>query len=147
MSNCISKLWKVVRDVHHIRKNTRIEMRLRYCCLPWVGRVECRVATSLKKSLKSLNLKPILEILERSLNFILNFGISLKSPWIVKDILEILVFCPQCDTSCTNLSNRRRYAAYPWSFEHPWKWRKYPWNILELSLNFVDRISWQPCKM
>ncbi len=39
-----------------------------------------RVATSLKKSLKSLNLMPILEILERSLNIILNFGISLKGP-------------------------------------------------------------------
>ncbi len=30
------------------------------------------------------------------------------------------------------------------SKRHPWKSRKYPWNILELSLNFVGRISWQP---
>ncbi len=102
----------------------------------------CRVATSLKKSLKSLNLMPILEILERSLNFIQNFGISLKSPWILEIILEVLEFCPQCDTLCTNCSNRRRYAAFPQRFDILENHEK----ILELSLNFVDWISWQPWK-
>ena len=30
-------------------------------------------------------------------------------------------------------------------FWHPWKSWKDPWNILELSLNFVVGISWSPC--
>ncbi len=55
-------------------------------------RIVYRVTTSLKKSLKSLNFRQVLEILEKSLNFNGNFGRSLKSPWILKMILEILEF-------------------------------------------------------
>ena len=49
-----------------------------------------RVATSWKKSLKSLNFTQVLEIPEKSLNFNSNFERSLKSPWILKMILEVL---------------------------------------------------------
>ncbi len=55
------------------------------------------MTTSLKKSLKSLNFRQVLEILEKSLNFNSNFGRSLKSPWILKMILETLEFRAQYD--------------------------------------------------
>ena len=58
-----------------------------------------RVTTSLKKFLKSLNFTQVLEILEKSLNFNGNFGRSLKSPWILKMILEILEFRGQWFTA------------------------------------------------
>ncbi len=89
----------------------------------------------------------ILEILENSLNCSEKFGGSLKSPWIWKMILEILEFCAQCNISNANfrIDAATRHFHISWTqFEHPWKSQKDPWNILELSLNFVDRISWQP---
>ena len=54
----------------------------------------------------------ILKILGNSLNFSENFGGSLKSPQILKMILEIPEFCAQCNTLHANSSNWRRYAAF-----------------------------------
>ncbi len=105
-----------------------------------------RVAKSFKQS---LNFMLILEILEKSLNFYENFGGSLKSPWILKMILEILEFCVQCDilyTNCSIGAARQQFDMSCTQFERAWNLQKGPWNILGLSLNFIDEISWQPCE-
>ena len=63
-------------------------------------------------------------------------------------ILDILEFCSQCNISNANfrIGAATRHFHISWTqFEHPWKSRKDPWNILELSLNFVDGILGQPC--
>ncbi len=105
-----------------------------------------------KKSLKSLNFK---SILEKSLNFSENFGGSLKSPWNLKMILEILEFCTQCYTLHATSSNRCRYTAFSPYLDPIWaslkiaaRSLKYPW-ISQMEFrgnpgNILSRLYYSP---
>ncbi len=69
-------------------------------------------------------------ILEKSLNF----DNHPWSPWILPSVWYIV----------HQLLESAPLRGISSTFWHPWKSWNDPWNILELSLNFVDRISWQP---
>ncbi len=80
------------------------------------------VTISLKKSLKSLNFRQVLEILEKSLNFNGNFGSSLKSGWILKLILEI------------------RDSYVPICYQHP---RSLQYTVAcHLRMGFTNSMAW-----
>ena len=83
------------------------------------------MTTSLKKS---LNFRQVREILEKSFNFISNFGRSLKGPWILKLILEILEFRAQYNLPHTfaQIGAAMRHTSY---------------YILLLYIFFTSRVS------
>ncbi len=85
----------------------------------------------------------------KSLNFIENFVGSLKSPWILKVILEILEFCAQCNTSPANSLNCCRYLAFWHELHTVWtslkiakKSLEYPWiSSMEFRGNPVQSLD------
>ena len=100
---------------------------------PWNPWISCRSLNSLKSPWILVKiLEDPWKVLEswkwslKSLNFVLSAIHRMLILWIVAAMRHFHMACTQ--------------------FQHPWKLRKDPWNILELSLDFVHEISWQPCK-
>ncbi len=103
--------------------------------------------TSLTKSLKFLNSRLVLEILEKSFNFNENFGRPLKNLWIYQLSLRSsnleysMIYWVLFPDWCHFMVSSHGVAIKFW---HLWISYRGTWNILELSLNFVKGILWSP---
>ncbi len=94
-----------------------------------------------KKSLKSLNFRPVLEILEKSLNSTDSFGRSLKGTWILKIEIHGTTGWPHPWKNPWNSDWPLKSWKSPWIpvtvLEGPWKVLEFSkWSLKSLNLEY-----------